>query len=56
MSKNRNLSDRGEGTAREIGGKLKEGVGTLLGDDEMAAEGRAQERAGTVLTPAAGGW
>jgi uncharacterized protein YjbJ (UPF0337 family) len=49
MAKNRNLSDRGEGTAEELGGKLKKGVGTLLGDDELEVEGRAQERAGHEL-------
>jgi uncharacterized protein YjbJ (UPF0337 family) len=46
MKKNRNLIDKGEGTARELGGKLEKGVGTLLGDEKMEVEGRLQERAG----------
>jgi len=46
---NRNERDRSEGVAEELGGKLKKGVGTLLGDDEMELEGRAKERAGVAL-------
>jgi uncharacterized protein YjbJ (UPF0337 family) len=43
-----NESNRNEGAAREIGGKIKKGVGELIGDDKMAAEGRARELEGAT--------
>ena len=46
MKKNRNLIDKSEGAARELGGKLEKGVGTLLADEDMEIEGRLKERAG----------
>jgi uncharacterized protein YjbJ (UPF0337 family) len=39
-------SKKGEGTAEELGGKLKKGFGKLIGDDVMAAEGAAKELKG----------
>jgi uncharacterized protein YjbJ (UPF0337 family) len=46
MAKNRNVGERSEGAARELGGKLQKGVGTLIADEEMELEGAARERAG----------
>ncbi|AGP33604.1 general stress protein CsbD [Sorangium cellulosum] len=43
-----NESDRNEGAAEEMGGKLKKGLGKLLGDEQMEAEGRAKELKGRV--------
>lgn len=43
-----NESNKGEGKAREIGGKIKAGIGELIGDDQMAAEGRAKELQGAA--------
>lgn len=33
--------DRIEGAAKNIGGKIKEGVGNLTGDEKLKAEGKA---------------
>ncbi len=43
-----NTSDRNEGAAEELGGKIKKGLGQLLGDEQMEAEGRAKELRGKV--------
>ncbi|WP_437861812.1 CsbD family protein [Sorangium sp. So ce363] len=43
-----NASDRNEGAAEEMGGKIKKGLGQLLGDEQMEAEGRAKELRGKV--------
>ncbi|MGK3967146.1 CsbD family protein [Sorangium sp. So ce118] len=43
-----NESDRKEGAADELGGKLKKGLGKLVGDEQMEAEGRAKEVRGKV--------
>ncbi|WP_437938600.1 CsbD family protein [Sorangium sp. So ce341] len=43
-----NESDRNEGAAEEMGGKLKKGLGKLLGDEQLEAEGRAKELKGRV--------
>lgn len=40
--------DRIEGAAKTIGGKIKEGVGKLTGDEKLKAEGRADQVAGKV--------
>ncbi len=37
-----NDSKRAEGAAEEIGGKIKGGVGKLIGNDRMNAEGTAR--------------
>jgi len=39
-------SKRSEGVAQEIGGKVKRAVGTLIGNEQMEAEGRAKELEG----------
>jgi len=41
-----NASKRGEGAAEELGGKIKAGVGKLIGNEQMEAEGRAKELKG----------
>ena len=41
-----NDSKRAEGAAEEIGGKIKGGVGKLIGNDRMQAEGKAKELEG----------
>lgn len=43
-----NESNKGEGAARELGGKIKKGVGALIGDEQMEAEGRAKELQGAA--------
>ena len=40
--------DRIEGAAKNIGGKIKEGVGKLTGDEKLKAEGKADQFAGKV--------
>ncbi|WP_312136154.1 CsbD family protein [Brevundimonas sp. BH3] len=35
--------DRIEGAAKNIGGKIKEGVGNLTGDEKLKAEGKADQ-------------
>lgn len=41
-------NDRIDGAARNIGGKIKEGVGKLTGDEKLKAEGKADQFAGKV--------
>ena len=41
-----NQSEKSEGIAEKIGGKIKKGVGALIGDDQMRAEGAAKELKG----------
>jgi uncharacterized protein YjbJ (UPF0337 family) len=40
--------DRGEGAVRNIGGKIKEGLGNITGDEELKAGGKADQVAGKV--------
>ena len=40
--------DRIEGTARNVGGKVQEGVGRLTGDARARAEGLANQAVGTA--------
>ena len=40
------VANRGEGIAEQIGGKIKEGIGKVLGNEQMQAEGRAKELKG----------
>ena len=40
--------NRVEGTARNVGGKVQEGVGRLTGDTHARAEGLANQAAGTA--------
>ena len=41
-----NASDRGEGEAQKLGGKIKKGIGKVLGNEQMEAEGAAKELEG----------
>lgn len=41
-----NQANRGEGVAEQIGGKIKQGIGKVVGDDTMVAEGKAKELKG----------
>ncbi len=40
--------DRVAGSLKNIGGKIKEGVGSLIGDTKMETEGQAQQVEGKV--------
>lgn len=40
--------DRTEGSAKQMGGKLKEGAGKLFGDQKMETEGQADQAEGKV--------
>lgn len=48
-----NHNERSEGTAEKLGGKLKKGVGRLLGNRRLEAEGRANELKGDARVAAA---
>lgn len=39
-------SDTSEGIAEKIGGEIKKGIGSALGNERMEAEGRAKEARG----------
>ena len=41
-----NASKRTEGKGEEIGGKIKAGVGKLIGNEQMQAEGKVKELKG----------
>ena len=38
-----NASKRGEGAVEELGGKIKQTVGSVIGNDKMEAEGHAKK-------------
>ncbi len=42
------VSNRGEGIAEKIGGKLKKTIGKLIGNPRMQAEGKAKETEGAI--------
>lgn len=46
--------DRVEGSGRQFGGKVKEGVGELTGDQKLKAEGKADQFAGKVQNAVGG--
>jgi len=48
-----NASKRGEGAAEEFGGKVKETVGQVIGDEQMEAEGRGRKLEGQAKQEAA---
>ena len=48
-----NQSEKSEGTVEKLGGKLKKGVGRLLGNRRMEAKGRAKELKGQGRVAAA---
>ena len=41
-------SDKASGLANEAAGNVKQGVGKMLGDEKMQAEGKAQEVKGEM--------
>ena len=41
-------SDRTEGSAKQMGGKIKEGAGKLFGDSKMKTEGEADQAEGKL--------
>jgi uncharacterized protein YjbJ (UPF0337 family) len=47
-------NDRVEGAAKNIGGKIKEGVGNITGDEKLKAEGKADQVAGKVQNTVGG--
>lgn len=46
--------DRTEGSAKSMGGKLKEGVGKLVGDKKTEQEGKADQVEGKVQNTVGG--
>lgn len=40
--------DRTEGSAKKVGGDLKEGAGKLLGDEKLKREGQADQAEGKL--------
>lgn len=50
-----NTSKRNEGIGEEIGGKIQAGVGKLVGNERMQAEGKAHELSGKAKQAAAKG-
>ena len=46
--------DRVEGAAKNIGGKIKEGVGNITGDEKLKAEGKADQMSGKVQNTVGG--
>ena len=40
--------DRTEGSAKQMGGKMKEGAGKLFGDEKMRSEGQADQAEGKL--------
>jgi uncharacterized protein YjbJ (UPF0337 family) len=44
---------RAEGAAEEIGGKIKKGIGKVIGNEQMEAEGIVKERKGEAKQEAA---
>lgn len=46
--------DRIEGAAKQMGGKVKEAVGKVTGDEKLKAEGRADQAAGKVQNAVGG--
>lgn len=41
-------SDRTEGSMKKMGGNLKEGAGSLVGDEKMKREGQSDQAQGKV--------
>lgn len=46
--------DRIEGTAKNMGGKIKEAAGKVTGDEKLKAEGRADQVEGKVQNAVGG--
>ncbi len=47
------MNDRVEGTAREFGGRIQEGVGNITGDGKTQAQGLYNQAAGQAQQAAA---
>lgn len=47
-------NDRIEGAAKNMGGKIKEGVGNITGDEKLKAEGKAEQVEGKVQNTVGG--
>lgn len=47
-------TNRVEGAAKNIGGKIQEGVGKLVGDSKLQAEGKANQVEGKVQNAVGG--
>ena len=48
-----NKSKRAEGAAEQLGGKIKKGVGKVIGNEQMEAEGIVKEKKGEAKQEAA---
>ena len=48
-----NQSKRAEGAAEELGGKIKKGIGKVIGNEQMEAEGIVKEKKGEAQQEAA---
>jgi uncharacterized protein YjbJ (UPF0337 family) len=48
-----NAAKRGEGVAEQVGGKIKHGIGKVIGNEQMQAEGKAKELKGEAKEEAA---
>lgn len=48
-----NASKRGEGAAQELGGKVKEAIGKVVGSEQLEAEGKARRLEGQAKQEAA---
>jgi len=46
--------DRVEGSAKHMGGKMKEGVGKMTGDEKLKMEGRTDQMKGKVQNTVGG--
>ena len=46
--------DRIEGSAKQAGGAIKEGVGKITGDAKLQADGKAEKAAGKVQNAVGG--
>ena len=46
--------DRIEGSAKNMGGKMKEGLGKMAGDSKLQAEGKADQVEGKVQNAVGG--
>ena len=47
-------SDRIEGSAKNMGGKVKEGLGNLTGDSKLKAEGKGDQAEGKIQNAVGG--
>jgi uncharacterized protein YjbJ (UPF0337 family) len=47
-------SDRVEGSAKNMGGKVKEGLGNLTGDSKLKAEGKGDQAEGKIQNAVSG--